>query len=141
MVTKAWSNEYRATTVCVDSYENGTITGRLYNPYLESGRSFSNLMQFLLEMEQTLDTMAFPQSFTAARSFVPTLRKAPGLPESDILTGETATFAVKVIFRQNASWQGSVIWLEGGREQSFRSALELVFLMENALTQADEQVS
>lgn len=47
--------------------------------------------------------------------------------------GRCATFAVRVLFRQNASWQGSVSWLEGSREESFRSALELAFLMDSAL--------
>ncbi|MBQ3147093.1 MAG: hypothetical protein IJB91_05120 [Oscillospiraceae bacterium] len=47
--------------------------------------------------------------------------------------GDLATFAVKILFRQNASWQGSVTWLEGKREQSFRSVLELILLMSTAL--------
>jgi hypothetical protein len=38
-----------------------------------------------------------------------------------------------VLFRQNASWQGSITWMEGKQEQSFRSALELIFLMNSAL--------
>ncbi|NLW65775.1 MAG: hypothetical protein GXY26_06040, partial [Clostridiales bacterium] len=36
-------------------------------------------------------------------------------------------------FRQNASWQGVITWAEDRREESFRSALELVFLMDSAL--------
>ena len=44
------------------------------------------------------------------------------------------TFAVRILFRQNASWQGSVTWLEGNREESFRSVLELIFLMDSALS-------
>jgi hypothetical protein len=51
-----------------------------------------------------------------------------------------ATFFVRIIFRQNASWQGSVLWLEGQREQRFRSALELIFLLDNALRSAAEKV-
>lgn len=76
MLTKAWGNEYRTTTVCVDSYENGILRGRFYNPYLEDGRRFDSLSQFLLELERALDAMEFPKSFTAVRSFAP-------LPGSD----------------------------------------------------------
>ena len=50
--------------------------------------------------------------------------------------GALCTFAVRILFRQNASWQGSVIWLEEKREESFRSALELVLLMDSALKTA-----
>ena len=41
--------------------------------------------------------------------------------------------SVRILFRQNASWQGSVLWREGGQEERFRSALELVLLMDSAL--------
>ena len=47
--------------------------------------------------------------------------------------GEAATFALRILFRQNASWQGSITWLEGEAEQSFRSVLELILLMDSAL--------
>jgi len=40
----------------------------------------------------------------------------------------------RILFRQNASWQGSVVWVEGRQEERFRSALELVLLMDSALT-------
>ena len=31
------------------------------------------------------------------------------------------------------NWQGSVTWVEGKREQSFRSVLELILLIDSAL--------
>jgi hypothetical protein len=46
-----------------------------------------------------------------------------------------STFAVRVMFRQNASWQGSVTWVEGKREEQFRSVLELLLLVKSALDQ------
>ena len=139
MTGKAWGNAYRNTIVCVDSYENSVLTGRLYNPYLESGKEFGSLMQFLQEMERTLDDMAFPQSFTAVRTFAPVPKPAQAAPETERQAGKLATFSVRILFRQNASWQGSVTWMEGGMEQSFRSALELAFLMDNALCQVGEE--
>ncbi len=45
------------------------------------------------------------------------------------------TFLVRVIFRQNASWQGTVQWLEGKKTQHFRSLLELTLLLQEALEQ------
>ena len=36
------------------------------------------------------------------------------------------------MFRQNASWQGNVTWVEKGIEESFRSALELIMLMDSS---------
>ena len=47
--------------------------------------------------------------------------------------GKKATFLIRILFRQHASWQGSVTWLEGGGEQTFRSVMELIHLMDSAL--------
>ena len=44
---------------------------------------------------------------------------------------------MRVIFRQNASWQGSVTWLEEEKEENFRSVLELVLLMHSATSLED----
>lgn len=49
-------------------------------------------------------------------------------------SGEQATFVVHVQFRQNATWQGSIEWLEEKRNRKFRSMLEMMKLMDEALT-------
>ena len=43
------------------------------------------------------------------------------------------TFVVQVIDTQNATWQGTVTWLDGKHQQNFRSLLELVKLMDSAV--------
>lgn len=43
-----------------------------------------------------------------------------------------ATFVVKVLYRQNATWQGTVQWVEKNLERPFRSELELLQLMNSA---------
>ena len=43
------------------------------------------------------------------------------------------TFLVKILYRQNATWQGRVLWAEEGKTYSFRSALELLKLIDGAL--------
>ncbi|MEA4934630.1 MAG: hypothetical protein VB071_13765 [Lawsonibacter sp.] len=135
MQNRIRGNEYRTTIVCVDSYENGILAGRFYNPYLKGGETFQSLTQFLIKMEQTLDMMNLPQSFTAVRAFAsPPSRTSATPPTPELLEGTLATFAVRILFRQNASWQGSITWLEGGMEQGFRSVLELVLLMDSALS-------
>ncbi len=133
MTDRAWGAEYRTTIVCIDSYVNGIPVGRFYNPYQADGRTFQSTSQFLLEMELALDAMDFPKSFTATRNFAPPPRNAAGPPVPLPHRGHLATFAVKVLFRQNASWQGTVTWQEGLQEQSFRSVLELLLLMDSAL--------
>lgn len=133
MQGKLRGNEYRTTVVCVDSYENGVPVGRFYNPYCK-GETFQSLTQFLLKMEDLLDGMQLPQAFNAVRAFGPPPERTEEPPDEGRQAGKRATFAVRVLFRQNASWQGSVTWLEGRREESFRSVLELILLMDSAVS-------
>lgn len=137
---KAWGNQYRATRVCVDSYTGGVPVGRIYNPGIDGARTFCSMSRFLLCMEELLDQMNFPQSFAAARAFAPsqTAQKRGADAGTDEPAGALGTFIVRVLFRQNASWQGSVTWEETGREENFRSALELQLLMDGALKEALE---
>ena len=45
-----------------------------------------------------------------------------------------SSFIVNVTHRQNATWQGTVTWVDENRTQSFRSALELMFLIDSAVS-------
>lgn len=43
------------------------------------------------------------------------------------------TFIVEISDTRNQSWQGNVEWVQGQKEQPFRSVLELLKLIESAL--------
>ena len=133
MLQKVWVGENRKMTVCVDSYEDGVIKDRFYNAFQEM-EHFESLVQFLIGIETVLEEQQIPQSYTALRRF------SDLLPESELKTplkrirkGSRATFEVQVLFRQHSSWQGVIIWKERKTEQSFRSVLELIMLMDSAL--------
>ncbi|QAT44058.1 hypothetical protein EQM06_02125 [Aminipila luticellarii] len=49
--------------------------------------------------------------------------------------GQKATFILQIKFRQNASWQGTVQWVEKKQEINFRSALELIKIIDSACEQ------
>lgn len=46
---------------------------------------------------------------------------------------QKCTFEVSVRFQQNATWQGQILWAEKNMKQSFRSVLEMLRLMDEAL--------
>ena len=133
MNNRICGNEYRTTVVCIDEYEDGVPVGRFYNPYSPNGEKFRGIVRFLGRMEDTLDRMNYPQAFTTARAFSRPYSNMAAPSGEKLREGKIATFAVRILFRQNASWQGSVTWLENDRSQSFRSVLELVLLMVSAL--------
>ena len=46
---------------------------------------------------------------------------------------KTETFIVKIMNRQNSTWQGTITWVDEHRTQNFRSALELIKLIDDVL--------
>ena len=137
METRSQGNEYRTTLVCIDCYDRNILQGRLQNPACTC--SFYGLIDFFRSMERLLEQLQLPRAFTAVRSF------ETALPEEDVpppcpavSRGQLATFSVRVLFRQNASWQGSLQWLEGHQEASFRSVLELLLLLNSTVEEAKQ---
>lgn len=54
-------------------------------------------------------------------------------------TGERETFVVRILNTQNATWQGTVTWTDGRRTEPFRSALELIRLIDSTLLEQEEE--
>lgn len=134
MTKKFKGEEFRNTTVCIDAYDSKTPIGRIYNSSLPDGKCFHGMTQFLLEMERVLDETELPKAFTELRVFAPPESEESEPAQIEYRDGDEATFIVRILFRQNASWQGSLTWLEGKQEQCFRSVLELILLLDSALS-------
>ncbi|MBQ3048745.1 MAG: hypothetical protein IJC94_02195 [Oscillospiraceae bacterium] len=128
------SDLFQTTMVCIDSYENKCAVGSVYNSFLQRKIAFRSTMEMLLAIESVLEEAEIPQSYSAKRSFavVPPSAKTEKTDET-VWDGKLATFAVKILFRQNAGWQGVMTWCEGRCEESFRSVLEMLLLMNSAL--------
>ena len=47
--------------------------------------------------------------------------------------GDLGSFIIRVQHRQNSSWQGRITWVEKNQTMYFRSAWEMMKLMESAL--------
>ena len=141
MIPKLWVQENRKHLVCVDSYTDGVLKGRFFDPFQEVG-SFDSLSQFLIRMEEILDGRQEPQSYTEARTFSSFLETAEwGETTSLSRRGNRATFELQILFRQHTSWQGMVRWKEQHQEQRFRSVLELILLMDSALRETEGRVA
>lgn len=128
--------------ICVDRSVQGEIGGRIYHYYKETPQKFDNVVQLLRQMEGFYNSLHFPEASVMLRNFSEERkRQTPRREQKQVLDretvmaerGECATFYVYVQYRQNATWQGTVVWKEQEREEEFRSALELIILLDNAL--------
>ena len=52
-----------------------------------------------------------------------------------------ATFLVHVVDCQNATWQGTITWLEEKESKHFRSLLELIKLIDTAIAPKSEEIN
>ena len=141
---KVVPEDMRTSIIRVESYRDKNLQGTFYNLYYGEEIAFENLTRLLLIMEDMMDEMDCPQASVRSRRFGTGLKSAERArmekelrprPKQEAI----GTFRVKVLFRQGASWQGKLSWTEGNQEVSFRSALELVKLIDSALPQPEAE--
>ena len=126
--------------VALDSQTSDKMEGRLYSGYFHKVYTFKSDIDLIMAIDNLCNSMQFPQAACQSRRFefkyTKTLvRKAEDFMDSEIEAAakqDNATFLVHIKFRQNASWQGSITWVEKEKTQNFRSALEMLKLMDEA---------
>lgn len=125
------SSGRNTVVVRVYSYDEKCPKGTLFGLHFDGQVGFSSLTQLLMLLEEMLDRVNGPQRGEDPRVFQKTepqpqlAARAAGKP--------LATFQINVLFRQNASWQGTLIWTDKTMDAQFRSVLELIRLMDSAL--------
>ena len=132
-------------------YGGGKLRGTLHNRFLDKPFVFDSLLLMIEKMESIFDTKGFPESFTTPRAFgnsnhnrslheldrnadMMDAMNSIARPETD---GSKCTFEITVRFRQNSTWQGQILWAEKNLKQNFRSVLEMLKLMDEALSDAE----
>ncbi|MCL2200429.1 MAG: hypothetical protein FWB75_00555 [Oscillospiraceae bacterium] len=142
----------------------GLYKGKLYSRYLEEPYEFLTLIRMLEKMEHIFNEIKFPHAFLSPRTFVATKKKHGKAPLEDVEDEREAgdgdvfeaqaddgakmpsdggskegrcSFEILVNFRQNASWQGEIRWLEKELRKDFKSELEMFRLIDGALLETE----
>jgi len=130
--------ETKSSIIKVYSYTDKLLVGTIENPFFEETVMFENAIQFLLLIEEMLDALYFPQKSMDLRQLTEAAESTTLFKNAKERFGgdatPLATFDLQVHFRQNASWQGHLLWQEKNTAASFRSVMELLFLFDNTLT-------
>lgn len=146
--------EYTASTlrICIDEIKTAEndIKGRICGIAVKKQETFSGSSELFLLVDRLLDEIGKPLSSRKSRSF----REEDGnqlIPynykpciyhtseEIQKLGGRIMTRDVTFTSRLRSSWQGTVKWVDGQKELPFRSALELIKMMESALNLSEEE--
>ena len=140
--------------ICVDEYKEGEMCGRIYSMSETEPDKFTSAISLVKHITRIFDEGGGPQSTMRVRGFFKNKSennnaenaqakqdKKPVDNKKIIASkinahGKEATFRVRIMFRQNASWQGMVYWVEKNREENFRSALELLMLIDSSFAES-----
>lgn len=128
--------EMQTTILRITSYQGKILKGSLSNPFFEEDQLFTGCIPLLQLMEDMLDSLRFPQRAMECRTFDASAKRMPrdaNRQPARTLEPALATFRLRVLFRQNASWQGEIVWLEKQAAAGFRSVLELIGILDSAL--------
>lgn len=147
-------------SLCLDTGGREGERGELYHLCGTKPVAFCSLFEAVNRMEELYDALSGPQAPARLRSFAKAQRMEELLPETvpkqpapgagerldtgaleRLLhrRGAKATFWIRVLYRQHASWQGEVTWVERQKKEYFRSTLELLRLIGSALGAEDRE--
>ena len=133
--------------ICVDA-NGGEYSYRMYHCLTEVPIVSNELGYLILKADDVFCRARCPQASVTPRRF----RERPGeavnpaeternlsMCEHDLTNrrGEKGTFVVHVQYRQNATWQGTVVWADKNKSLQFRSALELMKIIDSALDESE----
>lgn len=135
-----------AVVMCVDA-AGVRISGRLYHAYKEGAVSFFGMENAFPIMESFFNRIRCPFPDTETHSFFykkigrdedrsqQGKRMMRVMKDDELLKehGDRGTFIIRVQYRQHSSWQGVVTWSEKHKTVPFRSALELMKMIDEAL--------
>ena len=119
------------------SQNQATLQGTI--EHLASGESqqYRSLMELLNLIMDKLQECGSPQPTTAYANWGPGLQhqavqgtSAEPLPPS---RAKSPAFLIRVHYWQDTTWQGTVHWLDTNKPAKFRSALELMVLLQTAV--------
>lgn len=129
--------------ITIVSYSDNNVRGFVKNDYYKKSFLFTDLFEMIKILESLYTSMVFPQQGFDERRFT---NKSPSniiirkADETKVCEPAKATFILHIKFRQNATWQGSINWVEENKTQNFRSTLEMIKLIDEALDEKGSSV-
>lgn len=133
--------------LCIDRNGGGLIEGFLYHGYRKEGIPIRGYEQVIRTAEELFNALGFPFMGTGNRDIHGRIhscqkkeRMARVLRDDELLEkhGNMGTFVIRVQHRQHSSWQGRVTYLEENKSVYFRSALELIKIIDGALDEVEQ---
>ena len=145
-----YPNNYTDSMVYIEKSDDYELEGVMLHDASRQSYRFKNLLELMKIYEQIFNLSKFPQATHKLRVMSDENQNANNLKDishmkenifnETIQRGDKPTFIIKVQYRQNTSWQGTIKWVENDVEKTFRSTLELIRLMDSAIEKDEEEL-
>ena len=109
--------------VSVRDYRNFVLSGDVSHPAVEERMQFANEFGLMEQMDAMFGELGQPAQETVIFPRKPVTYKG---------SLGSLTFVVRLLFNSNCTWQGTIRWKERGEQESFRSFLEMLMMMDQA---------
>lgn len=128
-------------TLRITSYHERCLKGILSGTFFPGELVFRSTIDLLCRLESLMDQAKLPQRSEESRVFRPIAQPAGEEAAAGEKPAVIASFQLSVMFRQNATWQGCLFWVDQGMEAHFRSVLELLNLINSALSKGEGEAA
>lgn len=129
-----------------------SFQGWIVHPATSSGQHFESLLEMVSLIDDKLEELNITRLATEKRFFEENFEFKPhicGDREEEQLSSmnelisfekpiRKPEFLIKILMRQNSSWQGEIRWLNSDKVIHFRSMLEMVMLIQEAMDLSGE---
>ena len=121
---------------------DASMQGMVTHLISQQSREFRSLLELIRLISDRLDEMGMPVSGVKLRTWpdlhLTLVKKGENKMDEKPAARDTSkvgdsAFLVRVMFRQNATWMGEIHWLNGEKKLYFRSMMEMLMLMQEAL--------
>lgn len=132
---------HNVVTLRVTSYHERCLKGILSSALFQGELVFRSTIELLCQLESLMDQTKLPQRNEESRVFRPAVQPVGGGTRvaAEEKVPVIACFQLSIMFRQNATWQGCLFWVNQGTEAHFRSVLELLTLINSALSTKEDE--
>lgn len=139
--TQSYIGVPNAVIWCVDDLYENNMKGRMYCSYYTEPIMIDSIAELLRRMDKLYNDLNFPfpgnneRHYTKRRGSTVKEELEKVVEDEELLTrhGDLGTFIIRVQHRQHSSWQGRITWVEEDKTLYFRSALEMMKLIEEAM--------
>ena len=146
---KRYAAQFNQLMIYAAQKRNGDLQGMVHHLGLELTWKYDTFIHLMQRGERAFNALNYPSPAYKLREIMNTKKsrrkEEVDLKEDaiDFVPGPTEqpTFIIKVLYRQNACWQGSIQWVEKGVKKNFRSTLELLKLMDQAVSDGHDDIS